>query len=189
MAEEAQGPWKGYKFSKIWCKKEQRWSICLYSADKNKPRKTTSYSRYLMEVHLNRFLTAEETVDHINDIKTDDRIENLQILSLSENVKKSAKKSPITNLICENCKKGFERATRKVKSKPKSLPFCSKNCAYQYFSKSKICLPKTKKSSTPIPHGTKNGYRYHKCRCDLCKKANAEASRKYRFQKKKHTRP
>jgi hypothetical protein len=48
-------------------------------------RKTISYARYLMSTHLGRLLTDEEHVDHINDIKLDDRIENLQILSQKEN--------------------------------------------------------------------------------------------------------
>jgi hypothetical protein len=29
-------------------------------------------------------------------------------------------------------------------------------------------------------HGTKSGYNYHRCRCDLCKKANAEFQADYR---------
>lgn len=36
--------------------------------------------------------------------------------------------------------------------------------------------------STPgtVPHGTKVGYSYHKCRCVLCRAAHAAAHRKYR---------
>lgn len=51
--------------------------------------KTLSYPKFLMEKHLGRFLTDSETVDHINADFTDDRIENLQILSRSENARKS----------------------------------------------------------------------------------------------------
>ena len=36
----------------------------------------------------------------------------------------------------------------------------------------------------PVPrvweHGTRNGYTYHKCRCEPCKKANNEHSKRYR---------
>ncbi len=51
-------------------------------------RQTKSYPRLMMEQHLGRGLTKEETVDHINNDFTDDRIENLQILSLSDSCKK-----------------------------------------------------------------------------------------------------
>lgn len=39
--------------------------------------------RYVMEEHLGRFLTREEEVDHINEVKTDNRLENLRVLSRS----------------------------------------------------------------------------------------------------------
>lgn len=56
----------------------------LYSTA-TKERLTISYARYLMSVHLKRYLTEDEHVDHRNDIKDDDRIDNLQILTLAEN--------------------------------------------------------------------------------------------------------
>ncbi len=30
-----------------------------------------------------------------------------------------------------------------------------------------------------LSHGTQSGYAYHKCRCDLCKKAHADYMRPY----------
>ena len=56
---------------------------------KTKQRRTQSYPRYLMEQHLGRKLLPEETVDHINEDFTDDRIENLQLLSTAENNRKA----------------------------------------------------------------------------------------------------
>lgn len=53
--------------------------------------KTVSYPKHLMECHLNRFLNNDETIDHINADFTDNRIENLQILSRAENAAKSFK--------------------------------------------------------------------------------------------------
>jgi len=50
---------------------------------------TTAYARYLLAVKLGRFLTKDETVDHIDNDKTNDSIDNLQILSLRANVQKA----------------------------------------------------------------------------------------------------
>jgi len=38
-------------------------------------------SRYIMEQHIGRYLTPEETIHHINEIRDDDRIENLMLCS------------------------------------------------------------------------------------------------------------
>lgn len=43
--------------------------------------------RYMMEIHIGRPLLKNEDVHHINGIKTDNRIENLQLISHSEHSK------------------------------------------------------------------------------------------------------
>jgi hypothetical protein len=40
--------------------------------------------RYIMECHLKRYLSRDETVHHINEIKTDNRIKNLYLCSALE---------------------------------------------------------------------------------------------------------
>ena len=97
-------------------------------------RQTLSYPRYLMEQHLGRKLTSEETIDHINEDCTDDRIENLQLLTREENASKSAIVHPakIYMFICPEC--GIETSkllsvVNHNRAQGKAGPFCSKRCA------------------------------------------------------------
>ena len=39
-----------------------------------------NYARYLMEIHLGRRLSPQEDVHHVNGDKTDDRLENLEVI-------------------------------------------------------------------------------------------------------------
>jgi len=64
-------------------------TIVLYKTGAQE-RTSISYAKYLMSVHLKRWLTKDEHVDHINNDKLDDRIENYQILSLADNNRKQA---------------------------------------------------------------------------------------------------
>lgn len=48
-----------------------------------------SYPRYLMEQKLGRTLSPRETVDHIDGDVTNDNEDNLQILSVGDNIRKS----------------------------------------------------------------------------------------------------
>jgi hypothetical protein len=66
---------------------ESRKTVLLIRDSVNE-RSSVSLARYLMCVNLGRYLLPNEHVDHINEDKTDDRIENLQILSPNENIAK-----------------------------------------------------------------------------------------------------
>lgn len=110
----------------------------------NGKRKTKSYPRYLMEMSIGRNLTEFETVDHINEDFTDDRLENLQILSRSENVSKSSLLRPakIFEFSCPMCGKYSqkpEKDVRRNRKLGKSGPFCGRTCAGKY-KKSIICI-------------------------------------------------
>lgn len=94
--------------------------------------RTQSYPRYLMEQHLGRELEQWETVDHINEDATDDRIENLQILTLSENIRKSAASKELVIFVCPVCGTQATKEARNVRANIKrgsSGPFCSRSCA------------------------------------------------------------
>lgn len=99
----------------------------------NGTRDTVSYPKFLMEQHLGRKLEDWETVDHINDDFTDDRLENLQILSRADNVKKSAKGEETITFICPVCNKEATKLARNVRHNQGTYrrlgPFCSRSCA------------------------------------------------------------
>ncbi len=96
-------------------------------------RRTQSYPRYLMEQHLGRELTPEEQVDHINNDFTDDRIENLQLLTQKQNLDKSRKPAQMIECICPFCKVSFSIPYRTYKQNQikqgKAGPYCSRQCA------------------------------------------------------------
>jgi hypothetical protein len=112
-------------------RKDGRKHVVIYDFKKG-IRRTVSYPKYLMEKFLGRKLKGDETVDHINNDFTDDRIENLQILSRADNIRKSTPKRKIFVFICPVCGKESSKYLSNVnnnKRQHKSGPFCSRSCA------------------------------------------------------------
>lgn len=104
---------------------------------KNKTTRTTmSYARYLMSVHLGRILEKYEHVDHINNNRLDDRVENFQILTQVENNRKYSAINParVTEFICPVCETPFTIPTRNVPFRS-TQPSCSKKCSSIKLSK------------------------------------------------------
>lgn len=100
-------------------------------------RQTKSYPRLLLEQHLGRELTIDETVDHIDNDFTNDSIDNLQILSLSDNAKKQAAllEREVYEFDCPNCGTKAFKFMNQIQGnwkKGKTGPYCSRKCAGQY---------------------------------------------------------
>ena len=124
-----------FPYSEIWksgyvvTNKENRKTLLLVNDKKD--RSSTQYARYLLAVKLKRFLTSDETVDHVNDDKTDDSLENLQILTRKDNLVK-ANKCPDVKLICPICKDTFYRTLTQLRGKKErmenNIVTCSRSC-------------------------------------------------------------
>ena len=97
-----------------------------------KNKKTVSYPRWLMANHLGRDLLSTETIDHIDNDFTNDSIDNLQLLTLEENVRKDHKLIEWFIFNCPVCGIETRKPTSKVKhnrKQGKSGPYCSRSCA------------------------------------------------------------
>lgn len=126
-----------YKSGYLNINKEPRRVILLVRNDNSQT--SISYARYLMSCHLNRYLSKEEHVDHIDNDKLNDMIENLQILSIEENNYKSRvnlgiKLAEDITLTCPVCSNEFPRPSRNIKHKLESgkSPCCSRKCGGKF---------------------------------------------------------
>jgi len=58
---------------------KNRKNICLVNNRLDDTRTTISYARYLISVKLGMFISKDYEVDHIDDDKTNDNIDNLKL--------------------------------------------------------------------------------------------------------------
>jgi hypothetical protein len=125
-----QTPYKeNWKFGYLVINPENRRTVILFNNKKH--RSSVSYARYLMAVHLSRYLTKEEQVDHIDNNKTNDDINNLQILTRKENNLKSAKGITWIDMICPKCNKNFKKELRHYRH---NHHCCSRSCGSKKLS-------------------------------------------------------
>lgn len=120
---------KFFKSGYVVVNPEKRRTLILVRHDGTKT--STQYARYLISTNVGRFLNKNETVDHIDGDKQNDDIENLQILSLSENIRKTHKK-PDVFITCPVCKENFSRTRTQLRGKLKKAfdnkLCCSRKC-------------------------------------------------------------
>ena len=112
-------------------RKDGRQHVILYE---NGKRQTVSYPKYLLEQKIGRSLLPDETCDHIDGDYTNNNIDNLQVLTRSDNIRKHAALKPEERGVftCPVCNCSFTRLMRDVRhnrKKGKSGPYCSRICA------------------------------------------------------------
>lgn len=114
-------------------KKDGRKRIVLQYPDGK--LKTVSYPKYLMECHLGRYLTKNETVDHIDRDFTNDNFDNLQILDRKNHVNVDRKWRKSQDFICSVCETKFTLSGQKMndatrnRKRGNSGPYCGRVCA------------------------------------------------------------
>ena len=117
--------------------KMDRWQVCMVNS-KDGTRRTILYSKYRMSVMLGRILGKEEEVDHKDGDKTNDKDDNLRLLSEDEHKAKTiaSRGRNVISLICPTCGDFFLRERRQTHLvKGGDRTFCTSQCAYDFMVK------------------------------------------------------
>lgn len=114
---------------------ENRRNVVLYNS--NTDRTTVSYARYLVGVCLGHEVPEEYEVDHINNDKTDDRLDNYQLLTKEENrLKQQMLQSLLvvkwTMLPCSFCNTLFYITLNDLRFRKIETICCSKKCSVRF---------------------------------------------------------
>jgi hypothetical protein len=99
-------------------------------------KRTVSYPKWLMELHLGRKLDPDlETVDHIDSNVDNNDLSNLRIVPRDQHSADDTRRVKPAKFECAWCDKEFERSPRLIRDKAKKNkagPFCSRTCAGKY---------------------------------------------------------
>ena len=99
---------------------------------------TVSYPKYLIEIHIGRYLTQSETADHMDGDFTNDEISNLCIKDRKKHIIEDVRRLAKQSFICPICNEDFDILGKKLhdaiqfRKQGKAGPFCSKSCAGKY---------------------------------------------------------
>lgn len=116
-------------------KKDNR--LIVIATYNNGYKTTISYPKYLMEVHLGRYLEDEETIDHIDNNPLNNDITNLRVLKRNIHTYEDALRNKDILVRCTFCGKEFSIKGDKVhcrnrKDRYQSGYFCSRQCSGKY---------------------------------------------------------
>ena len=89
-----------------------------------------SYAKYLMEVHIGRYLKKDETVDHIDNDYKNNELSNLRILPRKRHALEDVLRNKYLELKCQYCGLVFTRYKRG--NRHGHGYFCSRTCSGKY---------------------------------------------------------
>lgn len=126
--------YENYKIYGPYQAKDGRLRLFMTSGEE---RKTVSYPKYLMEKYLDRYLTEDETVDHIDGNPLNNDISNLQVKPRREHCRDDAYRNEDVTVRCAYCGKEFIISGNKLhnrnrKDNHQSGYFCSRSCTGKY---------------------------------------------------------
>lgn len=117
-----------FKQAYLLINKEPRRLVCLIRKDGS--RLTISYAKYLYTSYYKCIIPEGYVIDHINNDKLDDRIENYQVISNADNIRKNHIVKEVVRLECPICHKFFIYEKRNLSTHPN--PCCSRRCGGKY---------------------------------------------------------
>jgi hypothetical protein len=122
--------------------------------ERNGKRRTISYPKWVMELHLGRRLDPDlETVDHWDSNHENNDISNLRLVPRDQHSADDTRRVKHVKLTCAWCDQDFERSPRIVRDKAKKKkagPFCSRKCAGKYSRMLQLKLINKFKSQKPV---------------------------------------
>ena len=116
---------KGFDVVYVNTNKEPR-KVATLRNNTTKEMHSMSYAKYVFTSFYCCEINEGYEIDHINNNKMDDRIENLQVISKTDNIRKSKIPKKMIQLECPVCHKKFWFKLCNLKSHPN--PCCSRKC-------------------------------------------------------------
>lgn len=98
----------------------------------NGKKRTVLEHREVVETHLGRKLLSTEHVHHRNENRSDNRLENLEVLDHKDHMQEHAVGEEMVEVICALCGQAATKKARNVRGnrkKGKAGPFCGRSCA------------------------------------------------------------
>ena len=127
-------------------------------------RKFISYPKYLMEVHLGRYLEENETVHHIDGNPLNNDLNNLQVIDRKEHVTNDVLRNKDITVTCQYCGKEFTIPGSKIHernrgggNRKQSGYFCSRECSGKYGKEIQMGTRKPETVDKIIPEKYKKG--------------------------------
>jgi len=126
---------KEYKAGYVYINRDDRKTLYLVKHGESHTSSSTSYARYLYAVSIGEYVDPSLQIDHINGDKTDDRLDNLQALSLQDNHRKTSFKGYV-KLTCPHCSTVFYRTNSELRGRKHKIESnqicCSRYCGGAY---------------------------------------------------------